>query len=479
MSSVIIRKRANLNSSVEVVPVLAEMMVQAGGSPEAFCQAALLAQWQLNSVIHNVHAGALRWHGHIESRHDGLRFCSRLKVKTGNSMPQPDKIVAFFGIGIITNSVYKGRVWEISCDLPLAEVQSLRSRCGGSSVSDELSEMLTVLDELRWDMTGMNQEMLMTNQRVMAMVEEMGVWNGRDGSRHEISQLLVEHLESNRQLIERQREKGSALDQAELGVFFYLTKRVMEQERALQQTERLATVGRLVAGVAHEINNPLTFIKMNAELLALKLDRYFEQDAVSYINEAQYKHPIEAIIRGVERIANIVSGLKFFSRQEQMEKAGVPLAKCLEEAWVLVSSNIELSCAVEMKAAIGADVMIYGNAQQLEQVVINLLHNALKAVHKARPQQGNISVSAYQETGEKEWVVIMADNGCGITESALSKIFEPFYTSDDETGTGLGLSIVQGIIQEHGGNIAVMSVVGQGTTFTIRLPSWRLQEGDK
>jgi len=251
----------------------------------------------------------------------------------------------------------------------------------------------------------------------------------------------------------------------------------------LQQADRLATMGRLVGGVAHEINNPLTFIKMNAELLARILDRHIEQASVTVIPGAQCKRPINAILHGVERISDIVSGLNFFSRQEKREKRSVALAQCLEEAWVLVSgSNKELSNGVDLKVTIGSEVMIYGNAHQLGQVFINLLHNALKAVHKVMPHQSNINiiVSACKEIYEIEWVVItVTDNGCGIPQSAMSRIFEPFYTSDDENGTGLGLSIVQGIVQEHGGKITVMSVVGQGTTFTIRLPIWQLQEGDK
>ena len=256
--------------------------------------------------------------------------------------------------------------------------------------------------------------------------------------------------------------------------------RLREQERTLQQTERLATVGRLVAGVAHEINNPLAYIKMNTELLSLMLNRYFSQNALSNTTDIQYPRPVAAILHGVERIENIVSGLKSFSRQEKKKKTGVRLTKCLEESWVLVSSNKELSSAVEMKVTIKPFLMIYGNAQQLEQVWINIFHNGLKAINIEKPRQGSIKVSAWQEISEIEWVVItVTDNGCGIAQSEISKVFEPFYTSNDESGTGLGLSIVQGIIHEHGGQITVTSVVGEGTTFTIRLPSWRQKEDDK
>jgi|GEM_PF-2826380 len=257
-------------------------------------------------------------------------------------------------------------------------------------------------------------------------------------------------------------------------------RRLREKERALQQADRLATIGRLVAGVAHEINNPLAYIKMNTELVSLMLNRHFTQNSLPNTTGVQYKRPVEAILRGVERIATIVSGLKSFSRQEQKEKIGVDLAKCLKETWALVSSNKELASAVEMKVMMEPGLMIYCNGQQLEQVLINLIHNGMKAVQKGMPKQGRISVSAWREGKQIEWVVITVDdNGCGIPQSAISKIFEPFYTSDEENGTGLGLSIVQGIVHEHGGEITVMSVLGQGTTFTIRLPEWRLQEGDK
>lgn len=253
-----------------------------------------------------------------------------------------------------------------------------------------------------------------------------------------------------------------------------------EQEKSLKQIEQLATVDRLVAGVAHEINNPLAYIKMNTELLSLMLNRYFTQNSCSNTSDIQYQRPVEAILRGVKRIENIVSDLKSFSRQEPKKKTGVRLTKCLEESWVLVSSNKELASTVKIEVTIEPFLMIYGNAQQLEQVWINIFHNGIKAINIRKPLQGSIRVSAWQEISETEWVMVtVADNGCGIAKSVISRIFEPFYTSNDENGTGLGLSIVQGIIHEHGGQITVLSVVGQGTTFTIKLPAWRQKKGDK
>lgn len=253
-----------------------------------------------------------------------------------------------------------------------------------------------------------------------------------------------------------------------------------EQKGTLSETERLAAADRLVAGVAHEINTPLAYIKMNTELLSRMLHCYFTPNTLAGTTDIPYKRPIEAILHGVECMENIVRDLKIFSRQEQKEKTDVRLAQCLAEAWTLVSSDKELASTAEIKAMIEPGLTIYGNAQQLGQVWINLLHNGLKAINIGKPLQGSISVRAWQEISDIKWVVItLADNGCGIAQSAMPRIFEPFYTSNAVNGTGLGLSIVQGIVNEHGGKITVMSVVGQGTTFTIRLPVWRLEEGDK
>lgn len=325
-------------------------------------------------------------------------------------------------------------------------------------------------DGLEIEVEKRTQELFAANEELTAMNDEYIAMNEK---------LQYINLELENEIDERKRiESILRLSEEELVKKNTQLARTLQDSSLAQgsliQQEKLAGIGRLVAGVAHEINNPLTFIKMNAELLSRMLDRHFAQDPVASMTEAQYKRPVEAVIRGVERIANIVSGLKFFSSQQQREKTSVGLSQCLEEAWVVVSSNKELSNAVDMRITIESDVIIYGNAQQLEQVFINLFHNALKAIHTRRPQQGCISVSIFQYFGEIEWVVIgVTDNGCGITQSTISRIFEPFYTSDRENGTGLGLSIVQGIIKEHGGNIEVMSNLGEGTTFTIRLPAWR------
>jgi len=252
----------------------------------------------------------------------------------------------------------------------------------------------------------------------------------------------------------------------------------MTSEKA--RNEKKASLATVAAGIAHEVNNPLTFIKMNAQLLERMLERQYNSEVPIEVSVDSYKRSIDAIVRGTERIADIVSGLKFFARQELREKTMVNVSKALKEAWTLVTTNQQVLNEVQLQSRIGSDIMVYGNRQQIEQVLINLLHNAVKAIHKSEHDQGTISIDANQQDCRAQWVVLtIADNGCGMESGVLHKIFEPFYTSDNEMGTGMGLAVVQGIVDEHGGTITVESQVGQGTMFTVRLPAIRQQGGDK
>ncbi|MBP2628932.1 MAG: histidine kinase [Firmicutes bacterium] len=240
---------------------------------------------------------------------------------------------------------------------------------------------------------------------------------------------------------------------------------------AIAPSNKRTSLATVAASVAHEVNNPLTFIKMNAQLLELMLERRCKnKDDCPVVD---HKRSIDAIIRGTERIADIVSSLMFLARHELREKTSVSLSEALDEAWVLVKTNHELS-EVQLKRTVGPDIMIYGNRQQIEQVLINLLDNAIKAIYKAGQSEGNISITASTEHSETEWVILkVTDNGYGIEQSVMSRIFEPFYTSDNEKGTGMGLAVVKGIVEEHGGTITVESMLGQGTDFTIRLPAYK------
>lgn len=277
-----------------------------------------------------------------------------------------------------------------------------------------------------------------------------------DQLRHKVQELTGELLLANQQALA-------------------LMEDLREKEMALQQSDRLAAIGRLVAGVAHEINNPLAFIRVNAELLHRYLNSLLPAaDAAEGGINAEMTRAVKAILRGVERIAAIAGGLKYFSRQERGGKGLVHVKEFVEEAWLLASSEGELSRQAQFERHIAPDLLVYGNKQQLEQVLVNLLQNALKAIHKSGRKKGLINVTAVREiNGEKQVLLQVRDNGCGIVPVDLPRVFEPFFTSDCSNGTGLGLSIVQGIITEHGGTVTVASDPGSGTVFIIRLPAGR------
>lgn len=405
---------------VAVLPLLSAMVAEAGGSPEMFLRYAAVALWQIEAAGAN---GSEGWQGRVIRDHDRLVFFSRVNAPGPGDMPLPSQIIQLFEIDSV-KAVSHNPFWELVITQALDDSSWpdwLPCLSGWQLVAAALQNSLTNVNLLRRKVCELNGELLLTNQGVLALMEDL-----------------------------------------------------REKERALQQSYRLATIGKLVAGVAHEINNPLTFIKVNTELL----DRYMNSllpavDAAEGSIYAEMMRAVKAVLRGVDRIATIISGLKYFSRQERREKVMVNLKECIQEAWILVSSEGELSRKAQFECYVPPDLAVYGNKQQLEQVLVNLLQNALIAIHKSGRKKGLIDVTAAREKNyEKQVLIQVRDNGCGIAADDLPKIFEPFYTSDS-SGTGLGLSLVQGIVAEHGGSVTVASDPGSGTVFIIRLPAGR------
>lgn len=235
------------------------------------------------------------------------------------------------------------------------------------------------------------------------------------------------------------------------------TRELKEAQAQLIQAEKLATIGTLAGGVAHEINNPLAAILTNAQmLLAEKLD----EDA---------KGSVELIEEAAERCRNIVQKLMKYSRKspEQERTQTADLKEVIENTvsflrYQLDQENIVVEVSFRLKSRVA------GNPNELSQVFTNLILNARDALQ--RKQSGRrISIRGY-EKGSEAFVEI-EDNGCGIPKENLSKIFDPFFTTKDVgKGTGLGLSIAQGIVQKYGGSISVKSQTGKGTVFTSQFP---------
>jgi two-component system NtrC family sensor kinase len=259
------------------------------------------------------------------------------------------------------------------------------------------------------------------------------------------------------------------------------------QAKIVQQ-EKMASIGQLAAGVAHEINNPMGFISSNLGTLRKYLGRLAEHftyvsQAIASLPDEEFRQTfldnrkalkidyviedgrelIDESLEGAERVRSIVQNLKSFSRVDESECKPVDINECLESTLKIVWNEVKYKA--NLVRDLGILPLIRCFPQQLNQVFMNLLVNAAQAIET----QGEIRVRTWHE--HDSVFASVSDSGCGIPEKVLSRIFEPFFTTKEVgKGTGLGLSITYDIIKKHQGEIYVESRPGEGTTFTIRLP---------
>ena len=227
-------------------------------------------------------------------------------------------------------------------------------------------------------------------------------------------------------------------------------KRIQEQ---LQKAERLAELGTLASGMAHEIGTPMNVILGRAEYM---LQRTADEGM---------KKGLATIVTQIERITKVMNQLLAFARRKTPERRAVDLGEIVEDSLELFQERIAHSC-ITVEKSIEANVpAVHTDRDQLIQVLINLLVNSLHAM----PEGGRLRLSLAREG--RHVCLGVSDTGHGMPEEIRLRVFEPFFTTKDfGKGTGLGLTVVQGIIEQHGGTIAVESVVDKGTTFWIRLP---------
>lgn len=255
-------------------------------------------------------------------------------------------------------------------------------------------------------------------------------------------------------------------------------------EKIAFHRERLATIGTLAAGVAHEINNPNNSIRFNAGILQdiwpdLKtlLHRAIEEEGDFLLSGLPASESLETIPRlfeGIrkssERIKNIIGNLKHLSRQNQeLERRPVHLKTILKESVTLLQNQISLSTDhFHMKLSEDA-IIILGNSQQLEQIFINLILNALQSL-PSRDRAVNIAIAEKHRPNEIQ--VLITDEGIGIPKENLDKLTHPFFTTKaGQDGTGLGLSIARSFVENHGGRLKFSSQENSGTTVTVTLPT--------
>ncbi len=229
-------------------------------------------------------------------------------------------------------------------------------------------------------------------------------------------------------------------------------------QRQIVQSEKLAAVGQLAGGAAHELNNPLGVIRSFAQM---GLNR------VRFLKDEGLIDDFDEILKATERCARIVRGLLDFSRAPKDEMGPVDLARVLSDALFLVQTQFKKK-AVEIVEDFDVDTpRAHGNINKLQQVAVNLLQNAFQSV----PAGGQIRITT--RPGKDGCVdMVVQDDGPGIPAASKDRIFDPFFTTKPTgEGTGLGLSITYGIVQEHGGTISLEETeTDGGATFVVRLP---------
>ena len=279
----------------------------------------------------------------------------------------------------------------------------------------------------------------------------------------------------------------------------YAYNKLKNQKAQILHQEKLASIGQLSAGVAHEINNPTGYVKSNLNTLkgySQDLVRFYSavntlfanyctslpdgtcsaesKELIAQLGVLKEAHDIDFLLAdiadivdeshdGIKRIENIVKGLKDFSRPDESEPQTVNLISCLENTIKLVSNQVKHKLNITFEHE--GQLFIKGQQGSLSQVFLNLIVNASHAV----ADNGHLNIKA--KAAEGFAMLHFIDDGCGMDTPTQIKVFEPFFTTKEQgVGTGLGLSISHGIIKKHGGLISVNSELGQGTEFIIQLP---------
>ncbi|HTD39134.1 MAG TPA: ATP-binding protein, partial [Mucilaginibacter sp.] len=261
----------------------------------------------------------------------------------------------------------------------------------------------------------------------------------------------------------------------------------------LVETEKMASLGQLTAGIAHEINNPINFVSSNVKPLRLDfleifslLDKYKEAgetpDRKELLDMANHykrnidvdflKEEILTLLDGIEegasRTAEIVQSLRTFSRTDEKTLKLIDINKAVLNTLILLRSSIPYN--IEIKPVLNKLPLLNCYPGKINQVLMNLINNSIQAI-KAKEHQSNESISIVTTDDPENIIIEITDTGIGMSKEVKQKIFEPFFTTKEVgEGTGLGLSIVFGIIEDHQGEIAVQSEPGKGTACTITLP---------
>ncbi|TMP71930.1 two-component sensor histidine kinase [Pseudoalteromonas sp. S1609] len=282
---------------------------------------------------------------------------------------------------------------------------------------------------------------------------------------------------------------GNTISQFEKRNLLVKQKEMEEKQNNIEQvlinSEKMASLGQMAAGVAHEINNPLSYIVSNIQNLAYNLEQFShfinalktesvitQQTLADLLQHFQFDELqsdssdiIAEMTEGADRVKEIVQGLRQFAHPDQTKIGDINITELIDNTLRVAWSEIKYSAKVE-KHYNTEPIIITGRSTQLSQVFLNLFFNAAQAICD---KAGVITITT--KADKKNAYITIADNGSGIKEDKLNKIFDPFYTTKPiGQGTGLGLAISKAIIEQHSGQIRVESQLNQGTIFNITLP---------
>jgi signal transduction histidine kinase len=240
-----------------------------------------------------------------------------------------------------------------------------------------------------------------------------------------------------------------------------LARKHEEAERAAlalaaRRAEKLAALGTLAAGLAHELNNPIGIMSSRIQVMLMEGEGL----------PAHVREDLEVLHRQTQRVARITQGLLTFARSSAGERTPIDLNHIVRETLLLAENQI-VKGGVKVTADLAPDLpAILGDADTLQQVMLNLVTNARDAVDTG----GEIRIETRRRDSDRTIELVVADTGRGIAPEDLTRIFDPFFTTKP-SGTGLGLSLTHGIVREHGGTIDVESAPGRGTRFILAFPA--------
>lgn len=311
----------------------------------------------------------------------------------------------------------------------------------------------------------------------------------------ESDRLVTAQFRAQNALLEAQAEAAHAREEALLFEQRAMEQRqiALEHEKLLMEKEKFANLGILSAGIAHEINNPNNFMHVSAQTAGTRLTtlKQFTHDLMgdepdqeivaafdSHFNGIDSQ--LKLVLEGSERITGIVKSMRHASRQDAGEGTLFDPADSVLSTAALVRPSFKSLVDIETKD-VKAGHLVHGHPSRLDQVFTNLIVNACHAIEEKQNttrcrERGLIRISNTVSDG---WIdLAIEDNGCGMTEETLNKLFQPFFTTKgSERGTGLGLGICRSIVTEHGGTIEAESVYGKGTTFHVRLSEATHRQG--